>query len=195
MQRGRPPWVRRAEPGLVARLHEALDAGRESCRAIYLALNLARYCSLRTLRDYAAQRRRIRAATREEPLTYELAERAAAPVAPGAETAVAPQVLAQTLGAMLAAIQSGDVPAYSMPAFVRAMLDLRGMQIEEAAARRAEERHEAQMAELRSRQASALDGAARAARLSDEQVRAIREQVLGLVDRPASAAPAGEVAA
>lgn len=196
MQRGRPAWTKRAEPALVERLHEALDAGRLSIREIWLSLNLSRWCSLRTLRDYAAERRRIRAAAAEPPV-YELAERPATPATPRDPAAVAPQVMAQTLGAMLAAIVAGDVPAYAMPAYVRAMLDLRGMQIEEAAARRAAERHEASMAEMRRKQASALEGVVAATRLTPEQVRTIQEQVLGLVAEPkaAPAAPSSETAA
>lgn len=195
-RKGRPEWTTTAPRELVERANEAVDAGRSSARDIWLALGLNRYCRASTFRHYASRRLRMRAASAAADVGYELSDPPAGTAAPQRQ-ADAPGVLQQTLGAMYEALLRGEVPAYSMPQYVRAMLDVARMDIEVRAEQRAAELHTARMADLQERQQTALEGAAKAVRLTSEQVVAIREQVLGLVAEPkaAPAAPSSEAAA
>lgn len=196
-RKGRQEWTTLAPRELVERANEALDAGRSSTRDIWLALGLNRHCSASTFRHYATRRVRVRAANETGALGYELSDPPVAPTATPGQKADAPGVLQQTLGAMYEALLRGDVPAYAMPQYVRAMLDVARMDIEVRAEQRAAELHTARMADLQERQQTALEGAAKAVRLTSEQVVAIREQVLGLVaeSKAAPAAPSSEAAA
>jgi len=166
MTRGRPHWTTLVPPAELQAIHETLDAADgASVRDVYDRLNLRRYCSARTLRHYAAQRARDRQH-----------RRALAPESrDGAPTT--PAVLrSRVIDEISRAIASGSIPPYALPNVLRAVLAIDEVELRRQADERAEELHERRLAE----QDKALTATAAQTRLTDEQVREIRERVLGL---------------
>lgn len=174
MKRGRTDWATRCPPAVKARADAALAAGRQSAAEIHAALDLGRWCRRSTFAKYAAAKRRDLAARRAD----ESAVSSTAPAGPARETAEA--VLRTALDRMLREIELGEVPAYALPAFVRACVHLGELVIGQDGNRRAAELHELRLTELRRKQEAALEEVSRATGLTDEQLGQIKGRVLGL---------------
>ncbi len=81
---------------------------------------------------------------------------------------------------MAKAVELGDVPAYSLPGYVKAMVELDRLVFAADENKRASETHELKIAELRKRQAEALETVSKSSQLTEKQVAEIRLKVLGL---------------
>lgn len=184
MKRGRTDWATRCPPAVKARADAALAAGRQSAAEIHAALDLGRWCRRSTFAKYAAAKRRDLAARRaDESAVSSTAPPSSpcscgAPAGPARETAEA--VLRTALDRMLREIELGEVPAYALPAFVRACVHLGELVIGQDGNRRAAELHELRLTELRRKQEAALEEVSRATGLTDEQLGQIKGRVLGL---------------
>lgn len=184
MRRGRTEWSTRCPPAVKARADAAIAAGRQSAAEIHAELDLGRWCRRSTFAKYVAVKRRDLAARRAEAPAGDSGAPPSSPCCSGAPDAAAREtaeaVLRTALDRMLREIELGEVPAYALPAFVRACVHLGELVIGQDGNRRAAELHEIKLADLRRKQAAALDEVSQATGLTDEQLGQIRSRVLGI---------------
>lgn len=183
--KGRKPWIAKVPSAELQAVHERIDSREdEPPDAIFAALNLARYTTVRTFRAYAEERRRERDWRDERTAGAEGPHAGPHPdPLPGGEGGAAASpggLLSRLLQSCLDAVNSGRMPAYAIPGAMQAAARVSELEYSAAAEKRAAELHEEKMRELRKRQDAALSEMATPAALTAEQVAEIRLKVLGL---------------
>ena len=180
MKRGRTSWLIKLSPAVRRRVYAAIDADQPSAREIYNQYNLRRFTPFNTFRKTYTQRRKALADRMVRAAESESSESKSETAARGGGNAAAgggvDAAIANCVNAITDKILTGRTGKLSVSRALGSLATLKGMRLRELADRRAQELHEAKMADA----AEQLDVMESNNELTAEQVAEIRLKVLGL---------------
>lgn len=186
--KGRTPWTVKLAPDVLTRLAMAVDAPGAVARDVYVAYNLQSLgLGFSTFEHWVARRRRGRqqratseASSAEHAAPMPRIASVATSAAEDASGAAHATALRTSIAAMQRMLDAGLVKPGKLPDYVRSLVAMHKLDLDQAAETRAAELHEQKLAELRKEQAAALAQVQERVRLSNEQLAEIRSKVLGL---------------
>ena len=134
MKAAPPKWTAKISTALLERIKHAVLADRDATE-VFNSFNLVQYgVSRRTFRRYALRWRR----------DAEQRKQSSPPSRSGPD-----RTLESALRAMQEALDAKRLKSYTLPSFVKALIDLRELNIKEESEKRAAELHEMKLRELR----------------------------------------------
>lgn len=172
---GRPDWTVEAPDHVVREAAAMVDAG-QTAGSVYRRLDLSRYASDSTFRQWAKRRKAVAAQQQAGRNGLE------AHSTGSGKRAAEPRAIFETaIGSLAEALAGGALKPNQVIGAISVLRDvLKLEEVEKPASERAEEKHEQWRAELRAKQEAALAAVGEQQGLTPELLGTIKSKVLGI---------------